>query len=430
MKLVDIMLKDLLRSSRSLFLLVFTFVLPLGTVAIFVFAFGGTGGDDGSFQVPVTQALVVNLDQPLAEYGNFSAGELLIEYLQDEAIAEYLAVRTADDAASARAAVDNQEVGVAVLIPAGFTATLFDPEGRAEVEIYHDPTLTLGPSITRAIVSQFIDSFAGSKIATEVAAKQFKAREVDLDPVTAQQIAADYTAWTTAQGERFQNSEIALLDEHELAEEKARSSSQVAEMMSQIMAGMLVFYCFFTGSTTAQTLIKEDEEGTLQRQFTTPTPQSTILWGKLLAIFVTLIVQVVVLLLFSTLIFKLYWGQWLPATLVSIGLISLAASFGIFVTSLLKDSRQAGVVYGGVMNILGWVGISRMFVATVPGTSGIAGIANVASLVSPHGWAMWGWQQAIGDGTLAEVGLVVGAMLVLSALFMAIGVQRFKRRFA
>ncbi|MBN1934114.1 MAG: ABC transporter permease [Anaerolineae bacterium] len=430
MKLYDIMLKDLLRSSRSLFLLVFTFVLPLGTVAIFVFAFGGTGGDEGSFQMPVTEALVVNLDQPLAEYGGFGAGKILVEFLQGEAMAEYLAVRTVDDAASARTAVDNQDVGVAILIPAEFTAAMFDPKGRAEVEVYHDPTLTLGPSIVQAVVSQFIDSFAGSKIATGVAAEQFEARGIDLDPLVAQQVATDYAVWAAAQGERFQNGEAALLDERSLEKEKAQSSSQTAQIMGQIMAAMLVFYCFFTGSSTAQTLIKEDEEGTLQRQFTTPTLQSTILWGKFLAIFATLIVQVVVLILFSTLIFKLYWGEWLPMILASAGLIVLAASFGIFVTSLLKNSQQAGFVYGGVMNILGWVGISRMFVVTVPGSSGLVGIANVASLVSPHGWAMWGWQQAMGGGTPAEIGLVVGVMIALSALFMVIGVYNFKRRFA
>ena len=64
MKVLDIALKDLRRSFLSAFLLVFGLVLPLLTAALFFFAFGGlAGGDEGSFDLPVTRVLVVNLDE-------------------------------------------------------------------------------------------------------------------------------------------------------------------------------------------------------------------------------------------------------------------------------------------------------------------------------------------------------------------------------
>ena len=62
------------------------------------------------------------------------------------------------------------------------------------------------------------------------------------------------------------------------------------------MTGMLIFFAFFTGGSTAQTIITEDEEGTLSRLFTTPSPPATILGGKLAAVFATLMVQIVVTL--------------------------------------------------------------------------------------------------------------------------------------
>lgn len=41
-----------------------------------------------------------------------------------------------------------------------------------------------------------------------------------------------------------------------------------------------------------------------------------------------------------------------PLLLAVMGLVILAASFGIFVMSWLKDTKQAGVVIGGVMTVL------------------------------------------------------------------------------
>jgi len=47
-----------------------------------------------------------------------------------------------------------------VIIPAGLTAAMVNPGERAAVELYQDPTLTLGPGIVKGVVSQFVDSLA------------------------------------------------------------------------------------------------------------------------------------------------------------------------------------------------------------------------------------------------------------------------------
>ncbi len=78
------------------------------------------------------------------------------------------------------------------------------------------------------------------------------------------------------------------------------------------MGGMTIFYAFFTGASTAQTILKEDEEGTLPRLFTTPTTQATILGGKFLAVGLTVVVQMIVLLILGRLIFGIHWGSLLP----------------------------------------------------------------------------------------------------------------------
>ena len=45
----------------------------------------------------------------------------------------------------------------------------------------------------------------------------------------------------------------------------------------------MIFYAFFTGASAIQNIIVEEEKGTLQRLFTTPTTTSVVLGGKFLA---------------------------------------------------------------------------------------------------------------------------------------------------
>ena len=81
-------------------------------------------------------------------------------------------VTPVESAEAARSAVDNQEAGVAIIIPADFSEQFSDLAGQATIELYQDPTLTLGPGIVQSILSQFMDGMSGAKIAVNVVLKQ------------------------------------------------------------------------------------------------------------------------------------------------------------------------------------------------------------------------------------------------------------------
>ena len=63
MKILDIALKDMTRSFRSTFALIFMFGVPLLMTGMFYFMFGGAAKGDQGFSVPVTKVVVANLDQ-------------------------------------------------------------------------------------------------------------------------------------------------------------------------------------------------------------------------------------------------------------------------------------------------------------------------------------------------------------------------------
>lgn len=142
MKLLTITLKDLSQSFRSAFAVVFMFVIPVLVTGMFYFIFGGQSeGDEPAFSLPQIKVQIVNLDEgnpifaqnlsasapeqltetgiDLASVG--SMGDILTQFLKSETFADILTVTEAPDAAPARAAVDSQQAGVAVIIPQNFT---------------------------------------------------------------------------------------------------------------------------------------------------------------------------------------------------------------------------------------------------------------------------------------------------------------------
>jgi hypothetical protein len=131
---------------------------------------------------------------------------------------------------------------------------------------------------------------------------------------------------------------------------------------------------------------------------------------------------------FSSLIFKTEWGAPIPVALATIGLVVVASSFGIFIMSFLKDTKQTGIVIGGVMTVLGMAGISSVFTAGVPGPSG--GIARIIPLFTPQGWAMRIWEIATDGGSVSAVLVPFGVCIGLGIVFFIVGVLKFRRRFA
>ncbi len=428
MKLLDIALKDLVRSFRNAMFLVFGLLLPLLTSGLFYFAFGGSASDDGEFELPQSQVIVVNLDRPS---GDFSAGGTLLGILRD-AIPGVLQVTDGKDWATARQAVDRQQAAVAVLIPAEFSADTLSLDGASTVELYRDPTLTLGPGIVNAIVRGFVDALTGSKIAASTTYSQLSAHGLDPEPSQIEEVAIQYAGWVsslpgTGLNQANRNGASSLFHLLPTSASEQGSSNAMASVLGQIMAGMMVFYVFFTGAATAQSILQEEEAGTLPRLFTTPTSHAAILGGKFTATFALLSVQVVVLVVVASLVFGIDWGPPRAVALVTASLVVLASSFGIFITSLLKNTRQSGIIYGGVMTVMGMIGMIGVFTA---GASATPAAVRQAALIVPQGWAVRGWQLLLAGADVEQVLLTVAVMLAAGIIFFAIGVLKFRKRYA
>jgi ABC-type Na+ efflux pump permease subunit len=428
MKVIDIALKDLLRSFRNAFALVFMFVIPVAVTVLFYFMFGSVAGD-GEFSVPKTKVMIVNLDagspefqtsltgsQGQASLGSaLSLGDIIQVMLKSPDFASLLDVSVSSDAASARLAVDKQKAGLVIIIPADFTAAFMDPSRQAVLELYQDPTLTLGPSIVKSILDRLMDNFSGAKIAVGAALAQTQGADSSLTGKVLQQYMA-------ASATQSSGPESLLETRSPVKAEK--SASPLLGVVTQIMGAMMVFYAFYTGTASAQSILQEDENGTLSRLFTTPTTQSTILGGKFLAVGLTTLIQMTTLIVFSTLVFGVHWGAPLPVALTVASTVAVSTTMGILINSLLKNTKQGGAVFGGLLTITGMIGMMPVF---TQGMTNKPPALEIISLLVPQGWAIRGLFQAV-NGEPILVSVLV--LLALSVVFFAIGVWKFTKRFA
>jgi ABC-2 type transport system permease protein len=430
MKILDIATKDLLHSLRSAFLLVMMFVAPLLITGLIYLAFGGLTSGDGGISLPRSTVLVVNGDQPAAGLG-VRAGDLLAQYLTGPELATLFDAQAAPDEAAARAAVESHGADVAVIIPPEFSAAAVEPGAQASVTVYHHPDNAIGARVVKVVVSDFVDGFAGAKIAVHVASHQLEALHLALPPGGAEALAQAYVAWLQAARPEETPEDATAGHAHatalvaRLPQTAERPANAATLFLGPVMAGMMIFFMFFTGAAAAQSILYEDQDGTLARLFTTPTPRWVILAGKLVAVIVTLALQAVVLLAASALVFGIRWGQPGSVVLLTASIVLAAAGFGILLMSFVRTPRQAGPVIGLVVTLTGLMGgLMPMGDPSQPPPF------ERLTLALPQGWAQHGWRLVLAGGSTGDLLLPALVLAVVGTAFFAAGALLFDRRFA
>jgi len=419
---LEIAIKDLTVYSRSRFIWAMMLVAPLLIAGLIYFAFSGLGSSSGGFQVPVTRVQVANLDQPTAQSGGFSAGQMLVEFLQNDDLAGLVQVAVASDEASARSAVDTHASDVALIIPANLTTAVFALDQEAAIVLYQDPTVTIGPGVVKGLVENYLDSFSGGKIALGVVARQLSERGMAVDNTIVQNTITQYAAWIQSLLESRQAGDYPAM-RIQSPPGKAVAANSLADLAGKILAGQLIFFAFYTAAATAQSIITEEEQLTLGRLFTTPTPRTTILSGKFMGVFLLVLGQVLVLTAVSSVLFRIHWGQPLSVLMAILGLVAVTTGLGLFLMSFVKNSRQAGAVFGGVLTVLGMAG--GLFTAA---NEGMPRAFETIALLTPHGWALRAWKLSLAGADARAMLLPVAVLLVMGAVLFVGGALTFRRR--
>ncbi len=426
MKILDIALNDLTRSVRSAFAIGMMVIAPLLLTGLIYFAFGGMSGGDVS--LTAIQVGVVNADSlPADALLDTPIGANIRSMFFDESVQSWIHARDFPNEAAARLALDNQEIGVAVIIPADFSTRYLSGAQDRSVLVISDPTLAVGPAVVEDMVNMLVDGVAGGGIAIQVLQERYSPAGEQVDPTQIPVWIERYTSWYQQfQRDLFHNPQQAALILEAPSASETQTADPIQQMMGLVMTGQMIFFAFFTAAYSMMSILRESEEGTLARLFTTPTDRTNILLGKFVAVVITVSLQGIVLLTAGRLAFGINWGAPFSVALALIGQVVAATGLGVLLISFVKTTKQGGPVLGGGLTALGMLG--GLFTANLPG--GMPGAFNLLANFTPQGWVLKAWRIVLAGQPAGDVLMPFAVMLAIGLVMFAAGALMFRRRYA
>ena len=323
---------------------------------------------------------------------------------------------------AAKAAVDKGVYTAAVIIPAGFSASLTDLTNptriapASHVIVYGNQGNGLAAGIVRSVVESIVSQMVSGDIAIGATMSQLAARHPDaLRSAASQDLGALFSCAFMPSGD------LVNMVSQPVQSEQA---GQTGGLLVSFGSAQAMFFALFTGQFGILSMYEERKNWTLQRMISSPTPRWAILGGKLVGVLVSVLFQLVALVAALTLVgsliegqISLIWGDnWvlLGLTLLASGVA--VSGLGMLLAGVLKGIEQANVV-GSVLNIgLGVLGGGFGF--------------QLPASVSGFSFIYWGRdafdQLAAGS---ADVTLNLLVLFGQGIIMFAIGLLLFNRRF-
>ncbi len=412
MRALSIAWKDVRHVYRNVAGLAMMLVAPL----LLAFALGAAFGAGDNFSIAPVRTVVVDQDEG-AGAGAPAAGALIADTLSGPDVADLLTVSQTDTPEAARTEVDSGKADVAVIIPPGLSAALMGG-GSAQVEVYRDPTLSVGPAIVTSVVQSVVQSLDGARAAALTSVEL----ATSLGVTDQTELSGLASATAQAFGAKAEGGPPIALEDRPPVSPGAEAPRR-PNVASQVLLGMMLFFMLFGAATPARSILDEHREGTLSRLFTTPTSRTVILGGKYVAVFLVVLIQSTILLVVGRLLLGADWGELGPVIALTLTGALCAASLGLVTVSFAKTPAQAGAVSAAIFVFLGLIS-GNFFGPDIGGT--LAAVRRI----SPLGWLLEGWGNLLYGGSWSSIALPVAAALGFTLVFFIIASLFFRRRYA
>lgn len=382
------------------------FLLTLGMGLVTGRLSGGSGALEA---IPV---VIVNQD----------SGELsqsLVELLISEDLGELLKPSAAADPAEARRQVEDDQVSAAVIIPAGFTASILpDASGKTgnvvAIEVYANPARPIGAGVVQSIVAGFLSQIETGQAGGQVTAEQLM-QSGRADGLQAMQAALET-------GTRLaldpQASQLITL---QLDQKVASEQPQSTDLMLFLAPGMAMLFLMYTVSLGGRSLLTERRDGTLARLLSTPTANGQVLIGKVVGVYFIGAAQMFILIGAGFLLFQLRWGDPIGVVVLVLAVVAGATGWGMLLASVARTPGQVSSIGMAMMLLFGLLGGS-FFGGTLPGT------LETISKITPNAWGQKGFTILALGGGLEDLWPTIAGLLVMAIILLTISIVIFQRK--
>ena len=376
-----------------------------------------TGAFSGGDAPAIGRIPVVLVDEDGGQLAAALAGLLTSNDLSD-----LLAVEALTDPDAARARVAAGDASAAVLIPAGFSDSFMPDMATGELPapvaavVVGDPGAPVGAAVVRSVVDAFAaradTAVAGVRAGLTQLASSGAASPAEL-PALGQRLGealfADGAVATTASVIRVETRNVT-------------ATGQPFNPLAYFAPGMALLFLMYAVTLGARTLLSERREGTLARMLAAPVSSAQVLGGKVGGIFLGGFIQLAALILLTTLLFRLNWGNPLSVALLVVAAALAATGWGLLIAAVAANSGQITNMGMALTLLFGILGGSF-----VPLNDAWPAL-DWLSRITPNRWALDGFTAlAAGDGGAAVL-VPVAALLVMAVVLFAAAALLFRRR--
>jgi ABC-2 type transport system permease protein len=409
-------LKLVFRDKAALtFMLLAPFLLTLGLGFV-----TGTFSPSSTSGISQMKVIIVNQDSG-------QLGQALVDLFQSADLANLVAPTIIADPAAARAQIDAGDAVVAVIIPAGFTDNIIPtgspvpepglrqtPSGTVlQIDVYKNPLSPVSAGVIQSIVEEFISRVETGRVGGQVIVTQM---------LTAGLITPSQVSAIAAEMGQLQANAINQAAAITLQAAQSGQPEKAFNPMAYMAPGMALMFLMFTVSNGGRSILAEQALGTLPRLLVSPTTSAQVLIGKIFGVYVTGVVQMLILIMACSLLFGLQWGDPLGIVVIVLAAVFAATGWGMLVTSIARTPGQVANIGTAMMLTFGILG------GTFIQTSVMPVWFQWFSRITPNAWGLDGFTTLGLGGSLLDLGKPLLGLAVLGVALFGVSILLFSRR--
>ena len=402
MRALDLALKDLLQIIRDRKSLVFLVLLPI----VFTIFFGSI------FNAPAN----ADTRLPIGWLSHDEGGALStrLRSMLEASEAVRLIIVEDDGPEQLDKRVRDAELIAAIIVPSQFSAqTMAGETIPLNVIVPSTPAGQMASTAVQAVMKRLLNVVQTARLsATTIEAQRPFVTDADRQAYIDEALAQASAAW--------QNPPLTITTI--TTGDSSTTTAETRNGFMQASPGMMVQFAVFGLLTSAMVLVLERKSKTLERLLTTPIRRAEIIGGHLLAMFVVVFLQQVLLVALGQFLFHVdYLREPIGTLLMMVALSIWVASLGLLIGALAKSQEQVIVLSLVAMFFFSALG-GAWFPLEVAGET-----FKTIGHATPTAWAMDGFQNIVMRGLdLKSVLIPASALLGYTVVFFAVALWRFR----
>lgn len=401
--ILTILIKDLKLFFSDKKAVLLTFLMPILLISLFAFAFGGIGGSSNTKPIELLVSDVDNSIDSKSVIGNLDALGSVTLIHKDVAEATNLVRK-------------GKYVGVLIL-EKGFQDSIA-AGNRLPMELKYDSAREIEMGMLQSILMQNLMSSVGERTMKAKMNIYFDENFSAMPERIKEKIFIDMN--NEKGGMSTMMSDDIDLKMTSIVKEKTKEGNLG---LIQAVAGTAIMMLLFSIAGIGGGLLDEKENGTLKRLLYSPLKATDILFGKMGAALVLAILQLVVMFVFSWLVFGLPIFKDITALVLMILTTAFAvSSFGMFLVAIAKTRQQLQGLSTIIILVMSAIGGSMIPLFVMPA------IMQKIAVVSINYWGIQGFYDIFWRSLpLIEILPKMAILVVIGLIMTLISVRLFKK---